>query len=160
MLVSLRFIVWKIFLTSFTQHLFILHTFGPADLLHPSPAPPKSKTYKSIDDRILIAQFLTQMWNFLYEIKQAAISLISLRPTLSRSRNNSVDIAARLRATSYDSGNRFLSSPKSPDRPWDTLSFLFSGYQGLFPRIKRPGPEADHSPPRLTIRGAIPPFPP
>jgi len=146
--------------------LVIFHTIGPSDLLHPSPAPPKSKKYKSKDDRILIAHFLTRIWNFLYETKQAAVSLISYRPTLLRSRNNSVDNAARLLArrpsnfsSILDSGNRHFSSPKHPDRPWDALSFLFSGYQRLFQRLKRPGPEADHSPTRLTILGAKPPFP-
>jgi len=123
--------------------------------------------YKSTDDWILTAQFLTQIRNFLYETKQAAISLIPHSPTLLWSRNNSVDNAARLlarRPSNFGSilgcGNRYFSSPKRPDRPWEALSFLFSGYQRLFPRRKRPGPEADNSPTRLTIRGAIPPFPP
>ena len=125
------------------------------------------KKYKSTDDWILTARFLTQIWNFLYETKQAAISLISYSHALLWSRNNSVDNAARLLArrpsnfgSILGSGNRYFSTPKRPYRPWDALSFPFSGYQRLFPQVQRPGPEADHSPTMLTIRGAIPPFPP
>jgi hypothetical protein len=31
---------------------------------------------------------------------------------------------------------RFSSSPKCPDRFWDSLSFLFSGYRELFPQAQ------------------------
>ena len=41
---------------------------------------------------------------------------------------------------------RDISLSKSPDQLWGPPSFLFSGYRGSFPRIKRPGREADHSP--------------
>jgi hypothetical protein len=41
-------------------------------------------------------------------------------------------------------GLEFFSSPPRPDRHWTLLS---NGYQGLFLAVKRPGREADHSPP-------------
>jgi len=157
------------FFSSFSQHFFISHIISPTDLLHPPPAPPKPKAYKSTDDQILNAQFLTQIWKFLYETKHAAISLISYRPTLLRSRNNSVDNAARLlarRSSNFGSilgsGNRYFFSPKLPDRHWDALSFLFGGYQGLFLRGKAAGAwswplpyKVNYTPPSYT---AIPPI--
>ena len=36
---------------------------------------------------------------------------------------------------------------KGPDRLWGPHSFLFNGYVGFFPGVKRPGREADHSHP-------------
>jgi hypothetical protein len=41
-----------------------------------------------------------------------------------------------------------FSSPRHPDWLWDPPSLLFNGYQVFFsPGVKRPGREADHSPP-------------
>jgi hypothetical protein len=39
-----------------------------------------------------------------------------------------------------------VSSPKSPYRLWSTPSFLFSGYRGPSPGLKRPGLDVNHSP--------------
>jgi hypothetical protein len=41
----------------------------------------------------------------------------------------------------------FFPSPPRPDRLWSPPSFLSSGYQGHSLGVKRPGREADHSPP-------------
>jgi hypothetical protein len=41
--------------------------------------------------------------------------------------------------------SRILSSPYRPDRLWDPPSPLSNGYWRLFPLVKRPGREADHS---------------
>jgi hypothetical protein len=46
------------------------------------------------------------------------------------------------------SGWEFHSSPPSPGRIWSPPSLLCNGYQRFFPyKVKRPGREADHSPP-------------
>jgi hypothetical protein len=53
------------------------------------------------------------------------------------------------------------SSPQLPDRHWGPPSFLFNGYQGLFPGGKAAGHEADHSAPssaEVKNGGAIPPL--
>jgi hypothetical protein len=45
-------------------------------------------------------------------------------------------------------GWEFFFSPPRPDRHWGPPRLLTNGYRGLFsPRVKRPGREADHSPP-------------
>jgi hypothetical protein len=45
-------------------------------------------------------------------------------------------------------GSRIFSSPHRPDRLRGPPSLLFNVYGGLFSRgVKRPGREADHSPP-------------
>jgi hypothetical protein len=53
--------------------------------------------------------------------------------------------------------------PQRPDRLWGPLNLLSNGYRGaLSPRLKRPGREADHSPPssaEVKNGGAIPPLP-
>jgi hypothetical protein len=40
-----------------------------------------------------------------------------------------------------------FSSPFRPDRLWGSPSLVSNGYRGFFPGVKRPGREADHSPP-------------
>jgi hypothetical protein len=45
-------------------------------------------------------------------------------------------------------GARIFTSPCRPDWRWGPPSLLSNGYQRFFPRrVKRPGREADHSPP-------------
>jgi hypothetical protein len=80
--------------------------------------------------------------------------------------NSSVGIA-----TSYGMGGldsipnsaEFFSSPQRPDRQWGPPSLLSNGYRWLFSRwLKRPGCEADHSPPsRAEVKnaGTITPLP-
>jgi hypothetical protein len=45
-------------------------------------------------------------------------------------------------------GPRIITSPCRPDRLWGPPNLLYNGYRELsFPGVKRPGREADHSPP-------------
>jgi hypothetical protein len=44
-------------------------------------------------------------------------------------------------------GSRFFTSPCCPDRLCGPPNLLYNGYGGSFLRVKRPGREADHSPP-------------
>jgi hypothetical protein len=45
-------------------------------------------------------------------------------------------------------GSRIFSSPRRPGRLWGPPNLLSNGYRGaLSPGVKRPGREADHSPP-------------
>jgi hypothetical protein len=43
--------------------------------------------------------------------------------------------------------SRIFASPYRPDRLWGLPNLLYIGYRELFPGDKRPGHEADHSPP-------------
>jgi hypothetical protein len=50
---------------------------------------------------------------------------------------------------------RFVSAPWHPCWPLDTLSFLSIGYEGLFPKVKWLGCEAEHSPQPAHMHGDI-----
>jgi hypothetical protein len=64
-------------------------------------------------------------------------------------RNSSVGIATGYGldgcGSIHDSGKRFFSSPQRQARLWGPRSLLYNGYRRLL--LKRPGPDADHSPP-------------
>jgi hypothetical protein len=62
-------------------------------------------------------------------------------------------------------GSRIFSSPRRPDRFWGPRDLLSNGYCGFFPPgVKRPGREADHSPPasvevkKIWIYTSTPPY--
>jgi hypothetical protein len=60
------------------------------------------------------------------------------------SRDSSVSTVTKLR----DEGQVSIPFPLRPDKPWGPPSLLFNGHQGYLPSgVKRPGREADHSPP-------------
>ena len=66
------------------------------------------------------------------------------------SRGSARRIATRLRAGRSGNPGRvgvLFCSPKPPDRLWGPPSFLFVGYRGCFPGLKRPGRQVNHSPP-------------
>ena len=75
-------------------------------------------------------------------------AIISSTPRSNR--DTVVGIATRLRAgrsrLCIPTAARDLS-PKRPDRPWSSPSFLFSGYRVSFPGVKRSEREVDHLPP-------------
>jgi hypothetical protein len=64
----------------------------------------------------------------------------------------------------FDSRHSKFFLLHSGERVWGPPSGLPNGYWGLFPRgVKRPGREADHSPPAsadVNNDGALHPFPP
>jgi hypothetical protein len=63
---------------------------------------------------------------------------------------------------SIPGGMRFFSTPQCPDRLWGSPSRLSNEYRGLFPGIKRPGREVDHSSQssaKVKKGGALPPLP-
>jgi hypothetical protein len=47
----------------------------------------------------------------------------------------------------FRQGQESLRPPYRPDRLWGTPSVIFNWHRGAFPDVKRPGREADHSPP-------------
>jgi hypothetical protein len=61
-------------------------------------------------------------------------------------------------------GSRIFSSPCRADRFWGPPSLLSNRYRGSFPGIKRPGREANHSPPasaevkKIWIYTAVTPY--
>jgi hypothetical protein len=61
--------------------------------------------------------------------------------------------------------SRIFFSPRRPYGTWGPPSFLSNGYRGFFlPEVKRPGREADHSPPnsaevkKIWVYTATPPY--
>jgi hypothetical protein len=59
-------------------------------------------------------------------------------------------------------GKRFSSTPQRPYRLWGPFSLISNGYRAVFPGVKQPGREADHSPPssaEVKNGGAILPLP-
>jgi hypothetical protein len=61
-------------------------------------------------------------------------------------------------------GSRIFTSPYRPGRLWRPPNLLFNVYRGLFPRLKRPERETDHSLPtsaevkKIWIYTFIPPY--
>jgi hypothetical protein len=54
---------------------------------------------------------------------------------------------SRFKISILGGGWEFFSSPPCPDRLWGSPNLLSNTYQGSFLGAKRPGREADHSPP-------------
>jgi hypothetical protein len=52
-----------------------------------------------------------------------------------------------VKCSSPAGAKEFPCSPNPTDSPWGPPDHLFSGYRGLFTGLKRPGCEADRSPP-------------
>jgi hypothetical protein len=67
------------------------------------------------------------------------------------------------RGSILDSSKRFISIPQHSDRRWRPSNLLPNGYQAFFSLgVKRPGLEANHSPPcsaEIKNGDAIPPLP-
>jgi hypothetical protein len=59
--------------------------------------------------------------------------------------------AGRLRLDSRK-GQHIFSSPQRQDRFGGPPGLLSIGYRGLFPRVKRPGREANRSPPNSEFK--------
>jgi hypothetical protein len=62
-------------------------------------------------------------------------------------KNASLDDSFNCNSKSICGCWEFFSSLPRPERLWDSPSLLSNGYQGLSLGVKRPGREADHSPP-------------
>jgi hypothetical protein len=91
--------------------------------------------------------------------------------SIGRSRDSVVGIATSYRLDDWGIGVRvpvgsgIFSPPRRPDRLWGPPNLLFNGYRGaLSPGVKRPGREADHSPPasaevkKMWIYTSTPPY--
>jgi hypothetical protein len=90
----------------------------------------------------------------------------------SKTRDSSVGIATGYRLEDQavgfrvSVGSRIFSSPRRPDRLWGSLNLLSNGYRGLFSGggVKRPGREANQSPPasaevkKIWIYASTPPY--
>jgi hypothetical protein len=90
-------------------------------------------------------------------VKRNQILIHPLFSLLSRSRDTSVSIADWMAGFQFPAGTRDCSLPYSV---WNPPSLLSNGYRGF--GVKRPGREADHSPPssaEVRNGGAIPPLP-
>jgi hypothetical protein len=89
---------------------------------------------------------------------------------LTRSRHSIVGIATGYRlddrrvGVRVPVGSRIFSFPRRPGRLWGPTNFLSNGYRGSSPRVKRPGREADNSPPvsaevkKMWIYTSTPPY--
>jgi hypothetical protein len=88
---------------------------------------------------------------------------------LFRSRDSVVSIATRYGLDDRGVGVRVLVestifSSRRPDRLWGLPNLVSNGYWGLFPGVKRPGREAEHSPPasaevkKMWIYASTPPY--
>jgi hypothetical protein len=74
-------------------------------------------------------------------------------------------LAGRLRSRSSSPGEvKIFSSPNRPDRLWGPPNVLSTGYRFFFLGVKRPGREADNSPPtsdevkKMWIHTSTPPY--
>jgi hypothetical protein len=88
----------------------------------------------------------------------------------NRSRNSAVGIATGYGLDDREAGvrvpvrSRIFTSPYLPDRLWRPPNFYTMGTGGTFPGVKRPGCEADRSPPasadvkKMWIYTSTPPY--
>jgi hypothetical protein len=81
-----------------------------------------------------------------------AVVYLMTHSVTQKNRESSIGIAAGYGLDGRDSipdrAKIFFSTPQRPDRLWGPPRLLYNGYRGVFRLgVKRPGREADHSPP-------------
>jgi hypothetical protein len=84
------------------------------------------------------------------DAKRWEVPNMASRPTINnRSRMSNLGLEEQVSIPNRD---RDFLLPSYSEQIWGPLSFLSSGYQGaLSPRVKRPGREADYTPPSNAV---------